>query len=307
MSSVQSLREFISERLTAAAEEIFTEFEKTIVRYEEEIDRQRRLLDISWKPHTHLHTTELPQHILKEEKILTEQQLCNQERNTSLDQEEPGPPQMKEDQEEPEPPPMKEDQKEAKPPKIKEDHEAPESSQMMKYYKDPNFPHNQEKQGAPEPPKDEPEFLEIKEEPESETCTVMPGFHERNQRELKPNFWDQLLSQNSPKVENQDQERSRNVERRSCRDDEPKQIHRNLQTKGYGDDVDRPNVKIDQKTHLLFMIRGKKIGEKHNLRVHMRYQTGKELIQYSTAKREPTLFLLDLRFGQQSDSLLQYP
>ena len=50
MSSVQHLREFISQRLTAAAEEIFTEFEKTIVQYEKEIDRQRRLLDITWKP-----------------------------------------------------------------------------------------------------------------------------------------------------------------------------------------------------------------------------------------------------------------
>ena len=56
MSSVQHLREFISQRLTAAAEEIFTEFEKTIVQYEEEIDRQRRLLDITWKPRINSHT-----------------------------------------------------------------------------------------------------------------------------------------------------------------------------------------------------------------------------------------------------------
>ncbi|XP_037837197.1 oocyte zinc finger protein XlCOF6-like [Kryptolebias marmoratus] len=59
MSSVQSLRQFISERLTAAAGEIFTEFEKTIVQYEEEIDRQRRLLDISWKPHRSSDTAEI--------------------------------------------------------------------------------------------------------------------------------------------------------------------------------------------------------------------------------------------------------
>ncbi|MEQ2276975.1 hypothetical protein XENORESO_016511 [Xenotaenia resolanae] len=50
MPSAQSLREFIRERLTAAAEEIFTEVDKTIVHYEEELDRQRRLLNISWKP-----------------------------------------------------------------------------------------------------------------------------------------------------------------------------------------------------------------------------------------------------------------
>ena len=57
MSSVQSLREFISQRLTAAAAEIFTEFEKTIVQYEEEIDRQRRLLDVTWRPQIKLHRT----------------------------------------------------------------------------------------------------------------------------------------------------------------------------------------------------------------------------------------------------------
>ena len=55
MSSVQYLRELISERLTAAAEEIFTVFEKTIVQYEEEVDRQRRLLDIVLKPEVKLH------------------------------------------------------------------------------------------------------------------------------------------------------------------------------------------------------------------------------------------------------------
>ncbi|KAM4728566.1 uncharacterized protein FYW61_011507 [Anableps anableps] len=46
MSSVQHLREFIRERLAAAAEEIFTEVEKTIVRFEEDI----RLLETCWKP-----------------------------------------------------------------------------------------------------------------------------------------------------------------------------------------------------------------------------------------------------------------
>ena len=56
MSSVQYLREFISERLTAAAEEIFTVFEKTIVQYEEEVDRQRRLLETGSKPDMEAHS-----------------------------------------------------------------------------------------------------------------------------------------------------------------------------------------------------------------------------------------------------------
>ncbi|XP_044065421.1 zinc finger protein 22-like isoform X3 [Siniperca chuatsi] len=101
MSSVECLREFVIERLTAAAEEIIEVFRKTIVEYEEEICRQRRLLDIVWKPEIKLHRIELPQqHVCKEEEVLADQQLCIQERNSSLDQEDPEPPQIKEEQEE---------------------------------------------------------------------------------------------------------------------------------------------------------------------------------------------------------------
>uniref|UniRef100_A0A671WRI8 C2H2-type domain-containing protein n=1 Tax=Sparus aurata TaxID=8175 RepID=A0A671WRI8_SPAAU len=101
MSSVESLREFVNERLTAAAEEIFRVFKTTIVQYEEEIDRQRAMLDICWKPQVKLHRIEPPQqHVCKEEEVLTDQQLCNQERNSSLDQKDPEPPEIKEEQEE---------------------------------------------------------------------------------------------------------------------------------------------------------------------------------------------------------------
>ncbi|XP_035771832.1 zinc finger protein 853-like isoform X3 [Neolamprologus brichardi] len=103
MPSVQYLREFINERLTAAAEQIFLEFEKTIVQYEEEIDRQRRLLDITWKPEIKLHRTDVPQQQVceeEEEEVLNEQQLWNQERSSSVDQEEPEAPQIKEEEEE---------------------------------------------------------------------------------------------------------------------------------------------------------------------------------------------------------------
>jgi len=57
MSTVENMRNFVNERLTAAAEEIFRVFEKAIVEYEEEVDRQRRLLDIVWKPVIKLHRT----------------------------------------------------------------------------------------------------------------------------------------------------------------------------------------------------------------------------------------------------------
>ncbi|XP_061593477.1 zinc finger protein 32-like [Cololabis saira] len=98
MSSSGSLREFISQRLTAAAEEIFTEFEKTIVQYEEEIDRQRKMLDITWKPEIKLQRTELQHGFIPDaSEVLPGQQLCNQDRNLGLDQKEPDPPQVKEE------------------------------------------------------------------------------------------------------------------------------------------------------------------------------------------------------------------
>ncbi|XP_041849470.1 zinc finger protein 32-like [Melanotaenia boesemani] len=93
MSSVQHLREFISERLTAAAEEIFTEFEKTIVQYEEEIHHQRRLLDTTWKPQIKLDKKGLPQQHVCQEEIFTDQ-----EKSSSLDQEDF--PDVKDEQEE---------------------------------------------------------------------------------------------------------------------------------------------------------------------------------------------------------------
>ncbi|XP_028270593.1 zinc finger protein 665-like [Parambassis ranga] len=108
MPSLECFRQFFNERLTAAAQEIFREFEKNIVEYEEEINRQRRLLDVALKPVVRLHKLEHPQqHACKEEEevdekeeVLSNWQLCNQERNSdSLDQGEPDPPQIKEEQE----------------------------------------------------------------------------------------------------------------------------------------------------------------------------------------------------------------
>ncbi|CAI5676969.1 unnamed protein product [Oreochromis niloticus] len=163
MPSVQYLREFINERLTAAAEQIFLEFEKTIVQYEEEIDRQHRLLDITWKPQIKLHRTDVPQQpVCKEEEVLIEPQLCDQERSSSLDQEEPEPPQIKEEQEE------------------------LCSSQ-------------------------EGEQLRLKEE----TDTFMGTAAEERDHSEPDN--DQLITNNSPLAESQDQGRSRNVDSGSTR------------------------------------------------------------------------------------------
>ncbi|XP_061568641.1 zinc finger protein 182-like isoform X2 [Cololabis saira] len=83
MSKVNHLREVIGQRLTAAALEIFSVFEKTILEYEEELDRQRRLLDLAWKPEIRLNRIDLPQEYVVD----------NLERSCSPDQEEQGNPQ----------------------------------------------------------------------------------------------------------------------------------------------------------------------------------------------------------------------
>lgn len=55
MYSVQSMRKFVCDRLTAAAQEILGAFERKIEDYEEEIARQRRLLDSVLTPQLKLH------------------------------------------------------------------------------------------------------------------------------------------------------------------------------------------------------------------------------------------------------------
>ncbi|XP_034043157.1 zinc finger protein 436-like [Thalassophryne amazonica] len=68
MSKVQMLRALVKQRLTAAAEEIFGLFERTIAEYEEELcrskeenHRQRHLLDAVFNPDVHLQAAELHQ------------------------------------------------------------------------------------------------------------------------------------------------------------------------------------------------------------------------------------------------------
>ncbi|KAM9364720.1 uncharacterized protein KZ484_010886 [Pholidichthys leucotaenia] len=101
MFSGRRLRELVRERLAAAAEEIITEFELITNQYEEEIDRQRRLLNMRWCSQIKIHRIDFSQQPeCKAEEVVTEQQLLNQERNSVLDQEEPEAPQVKEEQEE---------------------------------------------------------------------------------------------------------------------------------------------------------------------------------------------------------------
>uniref|UniRef100_A0A8P4KIS5 C2H2-type domain-containing protein n=1 Tax=Dicentrarchus labrax TaxID=13489 RepID=A0A8P4KIS5_DICLA len=101
-----SLRALLTERLTAAAEEIVGLFEETVAEYEDrverserEICRQRRLLDAVLKPQVKLHRAGFPADVQQlsviKEEVPPEQQ---QEWRPSLDQEEP--PHIKEEQEE---------------------------------------------------------------------------------------------------------------------------------------------------------------------------------------------------------------
>ncbi|XP_049424604.1 zinc finger protein 629-like [Epinephelus fuscoguttatus] len=115
MSKVQMLRSLVKQRLTAAAEEIFGLFERTIAEYEEELcrskeenERQRKLLDAVFNPQLQLNEGDVQQLLVVKEKVPPEQQ----EWSSSVDQEDPEPPHTKEDQEDPEPPHIKEEQEE---------------------------------------------------------------------------------------------------------------------------------------------------------------------------------------------------
>ncbi|XP_030002778.1 zinc finger protein 454-like [Sphaeramia orbicularis] len=101
----QILRSLMEQRLTAAAEEIFGLFERTIAEYEEELcrtkeenQRQRQILDCVWNPTVLIHKTDVQQLSLVKEEVPPEQQ----EWNPTVDQgkPEPEPPHIKEEQEE---------------------------------------------------------------------------------------------------------------------------------------------------------------------------------------------------------------
>ncbi|XP_049895785.1 zinc finger and SCAN domain-containing protein 12-like isoform X2 [Epinephelus moara] len=103
MSKVQMLRSLVKQRLTAAAEEIFGLFERTIAEYEEELcrskeenERQRKLLDAASNPQLRLHRADVQQLLVVKEEVPPEQQ----EWSSSVDQEDPEPPHIKEEQEE---------------------------------------------------------------------------------------------------------------------------------------------------------------------------------------------------------------
>ncbi|KAM4728565.1 uncharacterized protein FYW61_011506 [Anableps anableps] len=192
MSSVQHLREFIRERLAAAAEEIFTEVEKTIVRYEEQLDGQRRMMGIDWKPQIKLSRigSELQRQgsglqkprVSVEKEASSIQQVCQQGRRSGHDQEEPEPQWTEEDHMEPDPMQwIKEEEEDTTYPLMDEQNEEPKSSSAKEQQKkteprliedleNPDAPRIKEEEEKPEPPLSEeqkhPETKQIKQEPE---------------------------------------------------------------------------------------------------------------------------------------------
>ncbi|KAM4728552.1 uncharacterized protein FYW61_011491 isoform 2-T2 [Anableps anableps] len=224
MSSVQHLREFIRERLTAAAEEIFTEVEKTIVRDEEDI----RLLETCWKPQMKLTRIELPKkHVWKEEEVLSDQrqpeppqfkeqpqdglsesdylQYEEDQRNprglvVREDEEDLELHQFEDEQEEPEAlrfedsqnnaefMDVKEDPEEADPQKIEEDKVKSEPQQFQEMLETPEIKEDEE---GPEPPQvkveqEEPEALEFEDgQKNAEFMDVKKDPEEPDPRKIK--------------------------------------------------------------------------------------------------------------------------
>ncbi|XP_038158961.1 zinc finger protein OZF-like [Cyprinodon tularosa] len=108
MSSFQFQGKFITEQFTPA-EETLTEIKEVFFKSEEEVEVQHRLLDSSLIPRIILHRIDRLLDYVGKEEVFFDQRLCKQEKNSSLDKEEPEPLQIKEEQQKPEHPWTKEE------------------------------------------------------------------------------------------------------------------------------------------------------------------------------------------------------
>ncbi|XP_078790003.1 uncharacterized protein LOC144981320 isoform X2 [Oryzias latipes] len=225
--------EFISERLAAAAEEIFRHCEGTIVQYEQELCRQRRLLDITRNPRLQLHAIVLPPYYASES--------VDQQRNSRVEKEEPGPPQVEEEQKQTEPPQFKEEQEEQEPLQIKEELEERELQQIEENWGELQPLQIKEEQEKLCISHDEDQ-LELKQE----TYTLMEtSINEENEH----NIADQNNRQSFNITDNQDEERSQHEES-STTDGETDPQNKNLKK--------RRDVSCDQNIYSSHMLESQK-------------------------------------------------
>ncbi|XP_014865264.1 PREDICTED: oocyte zinc finger protein XlCOF19-like isoform X5 [Poecilia mexicana] len=136
------------------------------------MDDQRRLLDFSRTPQIILHRIDYLLHNVKEEQR-------NQERRSTLDQEELEPLQVKQEQEEPEDQQIKEEQEDLEHRQIKVEEKEVYCSQ-------------------------DEEQIELKQE--TDTCMVDPVDEQTSHTESEPNG-NQVIIQEAAEIENQNQER----------------------------------------------------------------------------------------------------
>ncbi|XP_051792872.1 RB-associated KRAB zinc finger protein-like isoform X29 [Acanthochromis polyacanthus] len=292
MCSVEYLRELISDRLAAAAGEIFTEFEKTIVQYQEEIDRQRRLLDVIWKPHIPLQPIELPQsYVCENEKTVVDHQPHDQERNSMVDHEDPEPLRIKDQQEElctsldqsnPEFSQIKMEQEELC---TSLDQSNPEFSQIKMEQEELCTSLDQSNPGLPQIKMEQDELCSSQEEElialkqETDTFEVTPADEESDHSEPKPNS-DQLLFHISCVAESPDQEGCKDVDSGSgrCMEQEP----RHQSNSSHSNDVDNAPTSLRQcdndkaRKSATCEVCGKSFRDKSSLIKHHRTHTGEK-------------------------------
>lgn len=138
MARLQGLKVFISQRLTAAVDDILGHLEKTILEYEEETERRHRdfldvVLTAEMKQHGAVLPVDIQQRLVGKEEAPVGQQ---QDKNSSLDHEDPKPELVY----------IKEEQEEAEVTKLtfspilvkSEDEEEPQSSQVHQNHTEEN-------------------------------------------------------------------------------------------------------------------------------------------------------------------------
>ncbi|XP_024144928.1 zinc finger protein 875 [Oryzias melastigma] len=152
-----------------------------IVQNEEELCGQSRLMDTTWKPQLQLHVVVLPKQWAEEEN------LCNQQKNFNVKQEDPDPLQIKEEQDDPGPAQIKEEHEDLEPPQVEDEQEdfpKPEPPQIKKEQEEPEPSQIKEEQERICISQDE-EQLDLKKE--TDTSMEIPAYEENEHSEADLN------------------------------------------------------------------------------------------------------------------------